>query len=814
MAKKQYLRHFCAMQQDSNGFSHNGKEPFGYCTIEFNNQKGKLTLQVQNLKPKTFYKVFIIHAQSTGSLGFPVDSLAVDDKGNGSIKWEFFPDEYDFPFYDFNAVAVLAPNTNLSMKSTEVVSPLVGYRNTNVRWKDTFVAFQKETVALKKTVKPAENIDKAQSDFHLPKTGQMPDSEQLLEVMERKPLVSDADTNSDTNTDTHTNTGSDAGKDAEQDLAKGSDKETQSASANDSEMALKNNLPEEGEIKKQELVFDVVLEPDQEDESENRELNEGKEQENKENEASTPCGKKATKNQRNLEQELREEEEAVEEGKAEEEKEAEEEEKAAESGAKEESKNSETDEIKNEDLEVSKQEYVFNINVENGISEDQLEAEDKQDFKHPRGTQERQERQEQQQEVTEQEGKNEQEENSQEDEETEQEENCQEDEETEQEENCQEDEETEQEENCQENEENEQEENCQENEENEQEENCQENEENEQEDEEEQEKSTQENEFRDKISDKLKMQQASCLCEEQVKVKFEEQPRTEFGTQPTIRHSENDHTYSFESKIYYNEGDYINEGGPDGTEPTVTPSLPQKPVGDGSNHNQGKEATFESPYEVPDETFKEAPQKSPCNQLKPGAEAAPESEPGTVPESKTETEAEAEAEPRVFPGAGVEEVQEELSSRKKVNSEGADEKAFGYQFQEQDAKTHEKLPWRKQELEDIFKNNLVMKPFENQIKNIRWVRIALYELVALPFDYRFYMNNSFISLAYKKYKHLILGECMENGDKHYVLGVPELYDIGCLNMALEMGFVQFKCCEDKLPVTGIHGYWLLPIRKQ
>lgn len=116
-------------------------------------------------------------------------------------------------------------------------------------------------------------------------------------------------------------------------------------------------------------------------------------------------------------------------------------------------------------------------------------------------------------------------------------------------------------------------------------------------------------------------------------------------------------------------------------------------------------------------------------------------------------------------------------------------------------------------LDCIFANNLKMTPFQNQKKDVKWVRIASDELVVLPGRSWVYLNNPFVSLSEKRYKHLILGKFFEGGKEKYILGVPGRYFSDYRLEAGLQGFRQFKCCENKVPVDGDYGYWILNINE-
>ncbi len=114
------------------------------------------------------------------------------------------------------------------------------------------------------------------------------------------------------------------------------------------------------------------------------------------------------------------------------------------------------------------------------------------------------------------------------------------------------------------------------------------------------------------------------------------------------------------------------------------------------------------------------------------------------------------------------------------------------------------------ELENIFANNERITPFMSQTRSVKWVRVEPHELITLPIDARKYMNSPFVACAYKKYRHLILG-AVEGKSKEYILGVPEVYDSSDKLMAHSLGFTQFKSCKDMRLLDGEYGYWLMSV---
>ena len=128
-----YRRYFITLLPDSKGFEFNGKEPLGSCVLEERGKSGKLSLWVQDLKAETSYKIVIILYEMGKFTGISLGSLYVDGKGKGDFKSELdssgFLDGQDLS--RMCAVAVI-------VGGNELISPLVGYKDGPVIWKNHF----------------------------------------------------------------------------------------------------------------------------------------------------------------------------------------------------------------------------------------------------------------------------------------------------------------------------------------------------------------------------------------------------------------------------------------------------------------------------------------------------------------------------------------------------------------------------------------------------------------------------------------------------------------------------------------------------
>jgi hypothetical protein len=118
------------------------------------------------------------------------------------------------------------------------------------------------------------------------------------------------------------------------------------------------------------------------------------------------------------------------------------------------------------------------------------------------------------------------------------------------------------------------------------------------------------------------------------------------------------------------------------------------------------------------------------------------------------------------------------------------------------------------DLDEIFRNNIEITPFDTKTEDVQWVRISLREPIFLSIDYRSIANHPLIIAAYKKYNHLILGQTTNNGRIEYILGVPGIFESQYVNTLRQLGFTQFKTVVDSGVLRpGDYGYWLCPMLK-
>ena len=108
----------------------------------------------------------------------------------------------------------------------------------------------------------------------------------------------------------------------------------------------------------------------------------------------------------------------------------------------------------------------------------------------------------------------------------------------------------------------------------------------------------------------------------------------------------------------------------------------------------------------------------------------------------------------------------------------------------------------------IFRNCSKIRLFKHIQADTEWVRITPNELAYLPLEYESLQKDLFISDAYKKFGHLILGRTSTAESVVITLGVPDIYDKKTEKMASFSGLSSFACCDCGDILEGKHGYRL------
>jgi hypothetical protein len=130
-AKKSYNRYFIIFQEEDKGYGMGpDRPPTGYVKVETRNDKSKVTVYVQNLKPfesgECLYKCYLIgHHDGKGCSAY-LGTVNIDDLGRGESSWET---GYENAFNSstsidkFNGAAIIAQRE----ESSGIIAPLAGY---------------------------------------------------------------------------------------------------------------------------------------------------------------------------------------------------------------------------------------------------------------------------------------------------------------------------------------------------------------------------------------------------------------------------------------------------------------------------------------------------------------------------------------------------------------------------------------------------------------------------------------------------------------------------------------------------------------
>ena len=124
-----YIRCFIPLAQDVRGYEFKGRAPAGRAMVEGRNTSGKFTCRVQDLKPLVKYRVYIVFATGGEFGNLDMGLLDVDEKGRGEFRRDLDGENWA------NVVAVVV----LADGVAGHISPLCGYRDVAVPWRQGFV---------------------------------------------------------------------------------------------------------------------------------------------------------------------------------------------------------------------------------------------------------------------------------------------------------------------------------------------------------------------------------------------------------------------------------------------------------------------------------------------------------------------------------------------------------------------------------------------------------------------------------------------------------------------------------------------------
>lgn len=159
-SKKSYNRFFIIFQEEDKGYGMGpDRPPTGYAKVETKNDKSKVTVYVQNLKPfesgECLYRCYLISHQDDKDCTVYLGLMNIDDLGRGECSWECSADnafDSKTAVEKFNGAAVVVDREGLD----KVVAPLAGYMS-----KEKFDWRSKITIVKQSQPAPKEEVGEA-----------------------------------------------------------------------------------------------------------------------------------------------------------------------------------------------------------------------------------------------------------------------------------------------------------------------------------------------------------------------------------------------------------------------------------------------------------------------------------------------------------------------------------------------------------------------------------------------------------------------------------------------------------------------------
>jgi len=112
-------------------------------------------------------------------------------------------------------------------------------------------------------------------------------------------------------------------------------------------------------------------------------------------------------------------------------------------------------------------------------------------------------------------------------------------------------------------------------------------------------------------------------------------------------------------------------------------------------------------------------------------------------------------------------------------------------------------------LDAMFETKEPITPFQRQARKTTWVSFTPTDPVPPPTNKPHIFQDPFVQAALTEYKHLILGVTTDGRPRRYIIGVPGTNNNESRQKARQLGFTQFKPCDETQPSWGTLGYWLM-----
>lgn len=155
MYQRRYDKVYLMLRQEAAGYGLGSRAPWGSCVMELKNGKGRLTVQVQGLRPLPQYDVYALLAQPQGrQTALHCAALQLDAQGSAKMEWDFLPDDLADGYQAEDLFAVLITTT---MQGKQV-APLAAYFGARREWRSCFVQKDEKSSAEEKDLCAAEAL--------------------------------------------------------------------------------------------------------------------------------------------------------------------------------------------------------------------------------------------------------------------------------------------------------------------------------------------------------------------------------------------------------------------------------------------------------------------------------------------------------------------------------------------------------------------------------------------------------------------------------------------------------------------------------
>lgn len=138
MYQRRYDKVYLMLRQEAAGYGLGSRAPWGSCVMELKNGTGRLTMQVQGLRPlpQAQYEGYVLLENPKGEqTAVYCAALQLDAQGSGKMEWDFSPDHITGGYQAEDLFAALITTTTQGKR----IAPLAAYFGARREWRSCFV---------------------------------------------------------------------------------------------------------------------------------------------------------------------------------------------------------------------------------------------------------------------------------------------------------------------------------------------------------------------------------------------------------------------------------------------------------------------------------------------------------------------------------------------------------------------------------------------------------------------------------------------------------------------------------------------------